>query len=146
MGLMHGKYAKIYWDASDTDTNLTLGQSWDLDVTHDVGEITSMQDTWKTYMTGFQAWTATVVCLLDTAGAKIGFGGDDGMGDDEACYLELYFHWDSGTPKYRALYGTAICTGVSPAQEKDGIATVTYTFQGNAQCQWHSSAAAEPTY
>ena len=143
MAVLHGKTAKIYWDASDTNTNLVLGQSWSVDITHDVTEITSMGNTWKTYITGMQDLTATVECLLDTTGAKINFGGDDGMSDDEACYLELYLNYAASD--YDAIYGTAICTGISPGIDKDGVGTVTYTFQSNAQWKWHS-AETEPSY
>ena len=71
MALVHGKQAKIYWDADDTDTNLLHGQSWSLDATHDVAEITSMQDSWRTYAGGFRDWTATVECLSPLAGNDI---------------------------------------------------------------------------
>ena len=138
MGLMHGKSANIYWDTDDTDTELQHGQSWTLDLTHDVAPITSMQDTWKTYQTGFQDWSATVECLLDSGGTDIGLGGDDGMGDDE-CSLELLLVY--ATTDYKCLYGNAFCTGVSPGVDKDGAATVTYTFQGSAQLQWDSDTA-----
>lgn len=138
MALMHGKEAKIYWDADDTDTNLQHGQSWSADIEHNVAEVTSMQDTWKTYLTGFQDWTATVTCLLDSGGVDIGIGGDDGFADDE-CRLELYFWWEAAT-KFRCIYGSAICNGLSVGADKDGIPTVTYTFQGAAQLQWHSGA------
>ena len=110
MSLMHGKAANIYWDGDDSDTELQHGQSWSMDVTHDVAEITSMQDTWKTYQTGFQDWTASVECLLDSAGTDIGLGGDDGMGDDEV-YLELLVVYAASD--YKSLYGLAICNGVS---------------------------------
>ncbi len=144
MALFHGKQAKIYWDADDTDTNLLHGQNWSIDITHDVADITAMQDSWRTFYGGFRDWTATVECLLPAAGANIGLGGDDGMGDDE-CNLELYLRWDSGTPSYTALYGLAICNGESFGFDKDGIPTVTYTFQGIGQLQW-SSGATGPSY
>ncbi len=142
MALIHGKNAKIYWDAGAGNSNINLqyGQSWSADATHDVEEITSMQDSWRTYAGGFRDWTATVECLLPTGGADIVLGGDDGMGDDEA-NLELYLVYDTGTPTYKAVYGTAICTGHSAGVDKDGVATVSYTFQGIAQLTWHSGAA-----
>ena len=139
MAVLHGKAANIIWDGADSDTELQHGQSWSVDVSHDVAEITSMQDTWKTYHTGFMDWTATVECLLDSAGDDVGLdGGDDGMGDD-TCRLELYLVYSAGV--YKGVYGNAICTGVSPTAEKDGVQTVTYTFQGVAQLIWHSGAA-----
>ena len=141
MGMIHGKQAAIYWDtaAAQSDINLTLGQSWSLDVSCDVEPITSMQDDWETFLPGFTDWTATVECLQETTGPKIPIGGDDGMGDDEV-RLDLYLVFDSGTPTYKTLYGDAICTGISPGLDKDGIATITYTFQGIAVLAWSSGA------
>lgn len=146
MALIHGKNAKIYWDAGAGNSNINLlhGQSWSVDATHDVEDITSMQDSWRTFVGGFRDWTATVECLLPAAGANIPLGGDDGMGDDE-CNLELYLVYDTGTPTYKGVYGSAICTGEAIGNDKDGAATVTYTFQGIAQLQWHSGAVV-PTY
>lgn len=144
MALMHGKNANIYWDAADSATELQHGQSWTLDIPHDVADVTAMQDTWRTFIGGYKDWTATVTCLLDSAGTDIGLGGDDGMADDE-CKLELYCLYDTVTPLYKALYGSAICTGATISTDKDGIPTVTYSFQGAAQIQWHSGAA-KPAY
>ena len=142
MAVMHGKNANIIWDApaGESDIVITYAQNWTLDVTHDVSTITAFQDTWKTYLTGFQNWTATAESLEETTGPEIVIGGDDGMGDDE-CRLELYFLYDTGTPLYKVMYGNAICTGISEAANTDGIPTLTYSFQGVAQMQWASGAA-----
>ena len=139
MALLHGKTAIIQWDADDTDINLLHGQSWSIDITHDAVETTSMQDVWKTYLTGMQDATITVECLLDSAGTNIPIGGDDGMGDDDTARLELYLNFQAGD--YDAIYGTAICTGIAIGSDKDEVPTVAYTFQANAQWQWHTGAA-----
>ena len=142
MAFLHGKAAKILWDAQNNSTELLHGQSWSAEATQDVAEITSFQDTWRTFIGGFNDWTATVECLLPKAGAGITYatGNPNGMGDVEA-KLELYFQWDSGTPLYRAVYGSCVCTGKVVGADKDGIATVTYTFQGTDTLAWHSGAA-----
>ena len=141
MALMHGKVARIQWDAATTNVNLQHGQSWSLSVTHDVAEVTAMQDTYRTYLTGFQDWTATVECLLDSGGIDIGLGGDDGLADDTV-RLELYAIYE--TSNYRGLYGLATCTGISTSGEKDGIVTVSYTFQSNGQLLWYSNTIVVP--
>ena len=140
MAIMHGKTADIYWDSQGTDTNLDHGQSWSLDVSHDVAEKTSMQDTWKTYLGGFRDWTATVTCLLDTTGTDISYdpGDPNGMCDTEA-RLELYLVYAAND--YKDLYGLALCTGIEIGADANDIPTVTYTFQGVAQLSWHSGAA-----
>jgi hypothetical protein len=140
MAVIHGKNARIQWDApaGQSDINLTLGQSWTLDIVGDAPEITSMQDTWATFLPGFRDWTATVECLLPAAGTDVPIGGDDGFGDDE-CRLELYAVYAAGD--YDGFYGTAICNGVSMGMNKDELATVTYTFQGVDHLKWFSGAA-----
>jgi len=138
MSLMHGKTAEMYWDVIEnvgSNTELQHGQSWTCDLVHDVEDITSMQDTWRTFNSGFKDWTATVTCLLDSADTDIPIGGDDGMADDE-CGLELYFNYAAAD--YQCVYGTAICTGKSIGQDKDGVPTVTYNFQGVDQLVWYS--------
>lgn len=146
MALMHGKTGRIEWDASAARQQQEHAQSWSVDATHDVAEITSMGDTWKTYLGGFRDWTATIECLLDSAGTDISLdpGDPNGFADTEA-YLELYFVYDTGTPSYKGLYGQAICTGVSVTNDENDIAKVSYTFQGVSVLAWHSGAAL-PTY
>lgn len=140
MAIMHGKAADIYWDSQGTDTNLDHGQLWGLDVSHDVAEITSMQDTWKTYRGGFRDWTATVTCLLDTTGTDISLnpGDPNGLCDTEA-RLELYLLYSAGS--YISLYGDAICNGIEVGSDANSIPIVTYAFQGVAQMQWASGVA-----
>jgi len=145
MAVMAGKNGKVIWDASATDIGLTYVQSWTCTYTHDNAEITSMQDSYRTYLTGHQDWTATVECLLPTGALQIPLGSAvTGLGmADDTCQLELYFHHEAAT-KYRAVYGNAICTGESIGETADGIATITYTFQGIGQLKWYSSATVEP--
>jgi len=142
--LMHGKQAAIYWDhVTGTDTNLQHGQSWSLEATHDVVEVTSMQDVWAVFLGGLADWTATVECLLDSVnGSEIPFtagGVVDGLGDAGG-RLELYCIYDSEAGVYKCIYGTGICTGISPGANKDGAATIRYAFQGIGQLQWYSGA------
>ncbi len=145
MAFMSGKNGKIIWDADDTDVGLSYAQNWTCTYTHEVAEITSMQDTWRTYYTGSQDWTATAECLLVATGTEIPIGSADGglgMADDE-CMLELYFHHEVGV-KFRAVYGNAICTGISITDPVDGIVTLTYSFQGIDHLKWYSSNTVEP--
>ena len=135
MAILHGKNANIYWDSGGTDTNLTQGQSWSVDITHDIVEKTDMGDTWKTYLGGFQDWSASVTCLLPAAGSDISLdsgGNPNGMAD-VAAQLELYLVWDTSTPLYTCVYGDAICNGISFSADKDSAALVTYSFQGSSQ-------------
>ena len=144
MAIIHGKNANVYWDSQGTDTELQHGQSWTLDVTADTEEITSMQDSWRTLKKGFFDWTATVDCLLDSAGQDIpnlAAGEPEGLGELTGARLELYVVYDTVTPLYTSLYGNGHCTGASVSIDKDGIATVTYTFQGSGAMTWASAAA-----
>ncbi len=139
MSLMHGKLGRIEWDASATRQNLVLGQSWTLDITHDVAETTSMQDAWKTYAGGFRDWNATVECLEPTTGSSVAWanGNPNGFADVKA-YLELYLVYDTGS--YKMLYGEAICTGIAPKSGSQAVNTITYTFKGTGQMTWYSGA------
>ncbi|KKN71428.1 hypothetical protein LCGC14_0421500 [marine sediment metagenome] len=143
MAKLHGKNANIYWDRLGVDTNLTQGQIWSVDATHDVAEKTGMGDTWKTYIGGFRDWSASVTCLLPLAGSDISVdsgSSPNGLADVKA-QLELYVVWDTGTPLYKSVYGNAICNGISFAADKDGIATVIFSFQGSGRLQWDSGVA-----
>ncbi len=146
MTIMAGKSGLVMWDAAvvgGTEVTLSHIQSWTCTYTHDVAEITSMQESWRTYFTGHQDWSATVECLLPTGAPQIPFGGPVGIADEE-CQLELYFKWVAGANPKRAVYGNAICTGRSTGLNAEDIATVTYTFQGVSQLLWYTSETAEP--
>jgi len=147
MALMHGKSGNIYWDCDGNDTELQHAQSWSLDAVHDVVEVTSMQDSWGQFFGGFADWTATVECLLDSTGLDIPLteNGTEALGENTPAKLELYFVYDAVTPSYKAIYGSAVCTGVTPAAAHDGAMLVTYMFTGQGTLTWHSGASL-PTY
>lgn len=146
MAIIHGKEGNVKWDASVVRQDFTKVQSWSLSVVTDVAEQTGMQDTWRTFLTGFTDWTATVEALLDSDGLDITLttGNPNGMGDVPAA-LELYINWDTGTPQYVALFGNAICTGSTINSEKDGVITATYTFQGSGVITYQD-AGTVPSY
>ena len=150
MDLMHGKWGRIEWDCDAVRTQLTLAQSWSCDATKDVAEITSMGDTWKTYLGGYRDWTATVDCLQDTSGPIItpfGAGDPNGFADVKA-YLELYLEYQGAADghEYRMVFGHAVCNGISSTCPSDGIATITYTFQGVDMLAWDTQSAGLKTY
>lgn len=140
MAALHGKQAHIYWDAEGGGgrTVVDNGQSWSLTATHEAAEITSMQDTWKTFTGGFCDWTATVTVLYDSGGNDVALT-DLGT----SATLELYLVYDAATPSYKMLYGSAFVTQVSPKMDASGIAEVTYEFQGTpgTTLAWYSGAA-----
>lgn len=142
MAILHGKLANVYWDSQGTDTELQHCQSWTLDVTHDIAETTSMQDTWKTYYTGFQDWTATVTCLKPLGGTDTPVETDGtpfSLGDSTAARLELYLKYDTGV--YTVIYGNGFVDGIDISAPVDGVSTVIYTFKGSGQMQWATGAA-----
>jgi hypothetical protein len=147
MALMHGKLGRIEWDCDAVRTQLTLAQNWSCDIAHEVHEITSMGDTWKTYLGGFRAWTANVECLQDSGGPIItpfGPGDPNGFGDVEA-YIELYLKYDAGNTEWRMVFGKCVCDGIAMGAD-NGIPTVTYTFQGTDMLAWDSQSAALKVY
>ena len=152
MALMHGKQGRIEWDASVVRTQLELAQAWTCDVSHGVSEITSMGDTWKTYLGGYRDWTATVECLLPAGGTNIPYVPD---GDTNAtpnsladvpAYLELYFKYDATNDEYRMLFGQCICTGFTYNINNVEIPTITYLFQGADMLAWDSESEALHSY
>jgi len=147
MALMHGKYGRIEWDASIARTQLMLAQSWNCDVSMDTAEITSMGDTFRSYIGGYLDWTATVTTLLPDDGTDISLhpGDPNGMADADA-YLELYFHYDDTNDEYRMLFGQCICTGIEHGFDKDGSPTSTFSFQGVSVLAWDSESEALHSY
>jgi hypothetical protein len=146
MAFYHGKEGSVKWDASVTRKDFDSIQSWSLSSSVDVAESTIMGDTWKSYLAGFKDWTATVTAINDSTGLDIGLatGDPNGLGDAPA-KLELYIRYSASSPKYIVLYGSCICTGISPSLDKDGIGMATYTFQGTDTITWASSDAL-PSY
>ena len=134
MAAFHGKFANVIWDGDGArEVTLTLIQSWSASITKDVAKITSMQDTWDTFLSGTIDWTASVECLLNTTGSLIPTVDTDdteaeAIGENTPVKLELYLHY--ATSDYVAIYGSAICTGYSVSQDKDGVSMISYSFQG----------------
>lgn len=114
MAAFHGYAGSVTF----TGITTVLCTSWSADVKADVAEATAMGDTWKTYHGGFKDWTASVECLLDTAGVYIAAFGTSAT---------LVLTAVSGT----GFTGTAICNGIAINTDANDIAKVTYTFQGN---------------
>lgn len=132
MATFIGKKANVYWDCDGHDRELAHCQSWNLDLTHDIVEITAMQDTWESFIGGYIDWSATVEALLDSAGSSVPLATNtyEALGENTPAKIELYFLWDNVTPLYKCLYGSAICTGISPKSSKDDVGRITYAFQG----------------
>ena len=148
MALFGGKTANVMWDTEGVnDIALAHIQSWSLIIDHDVAEVTSMQETWASFLGGFINWTATIECLLPAAGTTVPLatGTYEALGENTPAKIELYFLYDSVTPLYRCLYSSAICTRISPGSSKDDIGRVTYTFQGTGLLAWHSGTT-RPAY
>ncbi|GAH88099.1 unnamed protein product [marine sediment metagenome] len=117
MAAFHGKGGAI------TFPNITPIEviSWTVDAVCDVAEGTVMgTDAWKTYHAGFKDWTASVECVLPAAGFVTTLATQ--LGSEGALSIV------SGGDTYA---GNAFCTGMSPGAEKDGVGTLSLTFQGS---------------
>jgi len=116
MAALHGK------GGSASFTGLTMEVlSWSANATADVDESTVMGSATKTYLAGYNDWTASVECVLPAAGMGV-------IGTVLGSSATLTLNTAAGGRKYS---GTAICTGISPASSKDGKGTCSYNFQGN---------------
>lgn len=139
----HGRFADAYWGADDSNTVVALVEianviEWSITLTCTTAESTVMAvDAFgKTREPGFKGAIATVTCHLsgdpaDAAGAACG------LVEGAKGALEL-IRTRTGTPWSDLGYslGTkgsegrgCICTGIEPGVDKDGIETITYTFQ-----------------
>jgi len=147
MTQFHGKLANVYWDCNGSDTELAHGQSWTLDITKDVVETTSFQDIWDTFLSGYVDWTASVTCNLDSGGLSVPLaaGGVEALGENTPAKIELYFKYDTVTPLYKCLYGSAICTGIAPNSSNTDVGKVTYNFKGNGVLTPYAGVAV-PSY
>ena len=152
MPMFNGKTGNIYWN--DGALNILNGQNWTLDAVVDVAETTSFQDTWKTYLAGVKDWTATVECNAEGALPQIPFttaGGISGLGEDDATLkaademqLELYLVFAAGN--YVALYGDAVCIGISHTVDVADVNKLTYSFQGfGTLAVWDHNTTSHPT-
>jgi len=133
MAAFHGFGGSVTF-SGDAASNVL---SWSIEATADMAEITSMGDTWKTVLPGFQTWTATVECNLEDSGPDPDETTDLADGDGAALVLNT---GKSGSGEVDYYNGTALITGISPSIDKNDVAKVTYTFQGSGVLAEHQHA------
>lgn len=129
MAAFHGKQGKVTFAGGATSSVL----SWSIEATCDVADGSIMNNTavlasthWKDYVAGYNSWTATVECDLDSGGLDPDLTTD--FIDDDGLAVVLHQSITGGsTRKYS---GNGIVTGISPSTDKDDVAKVTYTVQG----------------
>lgn len=111
MAEVHGKGGSI------TFTNLTAGvKTWSLSYDADVAEVTDFADAGvKAYIAGGSGWTATCTANWDSANTAA-------PGDSATLTLTV----TAGS----TYSGTAILTSQVVSVNHDGVAEVTYNFQG----------------
>ncbi len=101
--------------------------AWSVDAKADTAESTVMDATavsaathWKSHLVGYKDWTATAEGVEPATGSGIA-----ALGTSATLTLD--------STDGLAYSGTAICTGISPSTEAQGIGKVSFTFQGNGQ-------------
>ena len=127
---LHGKRGSV------TMTGVTFETlSWTVSATCDVAEASIMDITaagatvhWKEYLPGFKDWTATIECILPTAGVGLTILGTE---------VEITF--DTVETGGRLYKGNAILTGVSPSSSSSGIGAVSLVVQGTDQLEENST-------
>ena len=148
MAMFHGKAGKVVWAGEEgaSDVDVQHVKAWTADASCDIADTTVMGSSeWKTYLAGWKDWTATVECNADSAGNDMGYDSNLGLGDDadagsDDIQLELWFTQAEGGG---LIYGPAVLSSISNSQDAEGIATVTYTFQGKGAPTFTTT---EPTY
>lgn len=132
MGSYHGKDGSCQWIDSTAIDKVT---SWSLTTISDTAETTSMDDAavqYKTYVTGFLDWSATVECVLDADGL---YPDIDATGIQDvngaALILNGGIDVDPSSAIPRQFSGTAICKSISTTLDLNDVVKVTYNFEGN---------------
>ncbi len=128
----HGKTANAFWGLDSAGTVAALAAltnvvEWSVTMTSSTAESTVMHasSTGKTREPGFKGATMTVTCNL---------AGDVEIDEGDEGSLELLRTALNADKGYTfgatgAAGKGAICTGVDVGVDKDGIETVTYSFQ-----------------
>ena len=120
MAAFHGKSGTVHY-AAGAQANVT---SWSVDVTADTAESTAMGDTWKTYLSGFNDWTATVEINEDSTGPLVGTTAAlTALGATAAAFI-----LNDGENTYT---GNGICTGFSVNTDANDVVKLTYNVQGS---------------
>jgi len=120
----HGKKAQAYWKASGAGDFSAISNlvEWSVSGTASTAESSVTQSTnfGKTREVGFKGVTATVTCNLP---------GDIEIYPGAIGTLELLRTGVQADGGYASAEDGAICVGADIGIDKDGIETVTYSFQ-----------------
>lgn len=116
MAAFHGKGGSATFAGGAVVGNLL---SWSIDITADIAEITDMGDNWKSRLSGFKDWSATLECLTDSTGT----GGVSVVGGAAAALVITAASGDTYT-------GNAICTGITSSADANDAAKVSFSFVG----------------
>ena len=112
----------------------TLGQcsGWSIDVTQDTVEVSNIGSTVKTFESTMVGWSASVEIFWDAgsdaAQPRLIPGGGIPTGAQAAVTIEFYYEGTTAADKY--FTGDAFVTGISPAEEANGVMTASVTLQG----------------
>jgi len=112
----------------------TLGQcsGWSVDVTQDTVEVSNIGSTVKTFESTMVGWTASVEIFwdagTDAAQSSLITGGGIPAGAQAAVTVDFYYEGTTAADKY--LTGDAVVTGISPAEEANGVMTASISLQG----------------
>lgn len=106
---------------------------WSLDIDADTQETATFGSQWKTYVITTKSWSGSIKGrwdMTDTAGQK---ALQDALLGGTTVTLNLYI---DNAKRYT---GTAIITKISPSVTADGVAEVTFNFQGSGALTYSSS-------
>lgn len=121
MALIHGKKGKVL---VGTDAVLRV-QNFNINPDIETVDAHSMGDDWKSHLTGFQSWSASISCLYDPADTT----GQAVLAVGSEVAVTLYPGGDdTGSPEYS---GTVTITSKPITVSKDGLVEV--SFEGLGQ-------------
>lgn len=117
MSAIHGKSGTIVFSGGNFSVT-----SFTINPTVDTAESTAMGQDWKSYLSGFKDWTATVETNYSDSGIALST-----LGTSATLTLD--------TTDGKEYEGTAICTGHSISQDMNDVVKCTWNFQGNGVLQ-----------
>lgn len=103
--------------------NFAHVQSWNIDLSAEVTQTSSMGDEWGDAMVGIKSWSGSLECYLDTTDE-----GQDGVDVGTVITLNLYPSGDATGERYFS--GQAVVSGIPRSASKTGPGTFTVNFSG----------------
>ena len=119
MGIINGSDGVVKFGTAE----FSHVQSWNIDLSAEVTQLSSMGTEWGDAMVGIKSWSGSLECYLDTEDT-----GQAGVQIGTVITLNLYPSGDAVGQKYYS--GQAVVSGLPRSASKAGPGTFTVNFSG----------------